>query len=166
MTFIKKFELIKKKIASFDASAIEEKIAMQVNMVDDDCGGAFYIETENGTLSIEPYDYNDRTVMLTLKAVDITALADKKASIDELVAGGDVTVEGNIDHARAIFMLKKPAAKRSAKKTGDKAVKTAETKTEKKTVKKAEKPSSKSSNKIAEKKETKTTSKTAKKAEK
>ena len=60
MTFIKKFESIQKKISAFNASKAEEKIAMQVNMVDEDCGGAFYIEIADGALKIEPYDYNDR----------------------------------------------------------------------------------------------------------
>lgn len=115
MTFIKKFESIQKKISAFDASSAKEKIAMQVNMVDEDCGGAFYIEIADGVLKVEPYDYNDRTVMLTLKAADFVALADKKATLEELVALGNITVEGNYEHAKAVFELKKPAAKRTRK---------------------------------------------------
>ena len=117
MTFIKKFESIKKKVGAFDASAIQEKIAMHVNMTDEDCGGAFYIETENGVLNVEPYDYRDHTVMITLKAADLVSLVDKKSTLDVLASNGKVFVEGDYSHAQKIFELKKPAAKRTTKKT-------------------------------------------------
>lgn len=156
MTFIKKFESIKKKFDGLDASTVENKIAMQVNMVDEDCGGAFYVEAENGVLNVEPYDYNDHTVMLTLKAADIIALVGKKATLDSLTESGDVTVEGNYAHALAIFDLKKKPVKR-APKTDKKAEtpakaekKPAAQKTTAKAADKAEKP---------EKKTTKTTKK-------
>ena len=152
MTFIKKFESIKKKIAAFDGSATEGKIAMQVNMVDEDCGGAFYVEIIDGAISVEPYDYNDRTVMLTLKAADIVALVDKKASLADLVESGDVTVEGNYDHAVEVLALKKPAVKRT-KKTSEK----------KETAPAKEKTSAKKE--TAPAKEKKTSKKTSKKSE-
>lgn len=158
MTFVKKFESIKKKIAAQDASLINEKIAMQVNMVDEDCGGAFYIEVENGALSVEPYDYNDRTVMLTLRAADFVALVDKKASLEDLVESGNVSVDGNWEHAQLIFSLKKIAAKKTTKKAPAK--KAAEKKTTVKT-EKAEKAEKKPETK---KTETKTAAKTASKS--
>ena len=165
MTFIKKFESIQKKISAFDASKAEEKIAMQVNMVDEDCGGAFYIEIADGALKIEPYDYNDRTVMITLKAADMVALTDKKASLEELVASGDVTVEGNFDHAKAVFELKKPAAKRT-RKTPAKKDEAPAVKEEKKAAPKTKKIDSKAEEKSApkaEKVEKKPAKKTTKK---
>ena len=165
MTFIKKFESIKKKIAAFDASSVQGKIAMQVNMVDEDCGGAFYVEITDGTISVEPYDYNDRSVMLTLKAADMVALVDKKASLGDLVESGDVTVEGNYDHAVEVLALKKPVAKRTKRPSEKKETAPAKEKTavkketapakEKTTVKKESTPA----------KEKKTTKKTSKKSE-
>lgn len=166
MTFIKKFESIKKKIGAFDASALEGKIAMQINMVDEDCGGAFYVEASEGILSVEPYDYNDRTVMLTLKAADIVALVDKKASLDDLVAAGEVTVEGNYDHAKAIFELKKPVAKKTTKKAPAKKEEKAEVKVEKATEPKEKKTAEKAEAKAVKapaKKESKAVKATAKK---
>ena len=151
MTFIKKFESIKKKLSALNASEIDSKIAMQVNMVDEDCGGAFYIEAENGTLTVEPYDYNDRTVMLTLKAADIVALIDKKAALGDYVANGEVSVEGDYSHAEKIFNLKKIAAKKTTKKAPAK--KAAEKKAPAKTEKTVEKKEPAKTEKAVEKKE-------------
>lgn len=163
MTFIKKFESLKKKVSALNASDIEGKIAMQVNMVDEDCGGAFYIEAENGTLTVEPYDYNDRTVMLTLKAADFVALIDKKAALGDYVANGEVTVEGDYSHAEKIFNLKKTAAKKATKKAPAK--KAAEKKEPAKTEKVSEKKATVKAEKTVEKKEPAKTEKAVEKKE-
>lgn len=151
MTFIKKFEALRKKFIGADTTPLESKIAMQVNMTDEDCGGTFYIEADKGMLSVEPYDYYDHTVMITLSAGDFAALADRKESLAELCERGRVMLEGDFSHAEAVFAIvpqkaKKAASKpRAAKKTAEKpekktaAKKTAEKKTTaKKSVKKAD----------------------------
>ena len=165
MTFIKKFESVKKKIAVFDASATEGKIAMQVNMVDEDCGGAFYVEIIDGAISVEPYDYNDRTVMLTLKAADIVALVDKKASLADLVESGDVTVEGNYDHAVEVLALKKTVVKRTKKTSEKKETAPAKEKTSAKKESTPAKEKTSAKKETAPAKEKKTTKKTSKKSE-
>ena len=152
MTFIKKFEALRKKFIGADTTPLESKIAMQVNMTDEDCGGTFYIEADKGMLSVEPYDYYDHTVMITLSADDFAALADKKESLAELCERGRVMLEGDFSHAEAIFAIvpqkpKRAAKPRTAKKADD---------TEKKAVKKsAEKKTA------AKKTAKKTTAKTA-----
>lgn len=133
MTFIKKFEALRKKFIGADTTPLESKIAMQVNMTDEDCGGTFYIEADKGMLSVEPYDYYDHTVMITLSADDFAALADKKESLAELCERGRVMLEGDFSHAEAIFAIvpqkpKRAAKPRTAKKADD---------TEKKAVKKS-----------------------------
>ena len=152
MTFIKKFEALRKKFIGADTTPLESKIAMQVNMTDEDCGGTFYIEADKGMLSVEPYDYYDHTVMITLSADDFAALADKKESLAELCERGRVMLEGDFSHAEAIFAIvpqkpKRATKPRTAKKADD---------TEKKAVKKsAEKKTA------AKKTAKKTTAKTA-----
>ena len=71
MTFIEKFEEIKKKIGTPDLSKLTESFAVQVNMTDADCGGAFYIAYIGGNLAIEPYDYHDHTAMIYAKSKDL-----------------------------------------------------------------------------------------------
>ncbi len=132
MTFIKKFEALRKKFIGADTTPLESKIAMQVNMTDEDCGGTFYIEADKGMLSVEPYDYYDHTVMITLSADDFAALADKKESLAELCERGRVMLEGDFSHAEAVFAIavqkpKRATKPRTAKKADD---------TEKKPVKK------------------------------
>ena len=102
MTFIKKFEALRKKFIGADTTPLESKIAMQVNMTDEDCGGTFYIEADKGMLSVEPYDYYDHTVMITLSADDFAALADKKESLAELCERGRVMLEISLTQRRCL----------------------------------------------------------------
>ena len=106
MTFIEKFEEIKKKIGTPDLSKLTESFAVQVNMTDADCGGAFYIAYIGGNLAIEPYDYHDHTAMIDA----LTGKMDMLAA----VMSGKIEVYGNIDHVTALATLHKPRAKRAA----------------------------------------------------
>lgn len=123
MTFIEKFEQIKKKFGKVDTSRITENFAIQVNLVDTDCGGAFYVTHFDGVASIEPYDYRDHTAMVTAKAKDFIDAIGGKLNIVEAIMGGTVEVVGNVEHVQAMFLLKKPAAKRTCKKAEDAPVK-------------------------------------------
>lgn len=121
MTFIKEFEAIRKKFIGADSTPLESKIAMQVNMTDEDCGGTFYIEADKGMLSVEPYDYYDHTVMITLSSEDFFALTDKKAALGELCERGRVMLEGDFAHAEAVFAIVPEKPKRTVAKTSKKA---------------------------------------------
>lgn len=152
MTFIKKFEAIRKKFIGADTTPLESKIAMQVNMNDDDCGGTFYIEADKGMLSVEPYDYYDHTVMITLSSEDFIALADKKAALGELCERGRVMLEGDFSHAEAVFAIVPEKAKKSTKTSVTKSANSAPKK------RTAKKPAEK--NAPAKKAERKSTAKT------
>lgn len=149
MTFIEQFEAIKKKAAKLDPSSLPHDLAMQVNLTDEDCGGTFYIANIGGNFAVEPYDYYDHTVMLTLSAkVFLDILAGKIDATDALFRGL-IDIQGNIDHAVALADIapkkavkkdsaKKPATKKTAEKkttTKKTATKTASKKTAKKTTK-------------------------------
>lgn len=149
MTFIEQFEAIKKKTAKLDPSSLPHDLAMQVNLTDEDCGGTFYIANIGGNFAVEPYDYYDHTVMLTLSAkVFLDILAGKIDATDALFRGL-IDIQGNIDHAVALADIapkkavkkdsaKKPATKKTAEKkttTKKTATKTASKKTAKKTTK-------------------------------
>lgn len=119
MTFIEKFEQIKKKFGKVDTSRVTENFAIQVNLVDTDCGGAFYVTHFDGAVAIEPYDYRDNTAMVTSKAKDFIDIIGGKFDVVEAVMGGVIDVVGNVEHVKAMFLLKKPAAKRTCKKAED-----------------------------------------------
>ena len=151
MTFIEKFEEIKKKIGAPDLSKLNESFAVQVNMTDADCGGAFYIAYIGGNLAIEPYDYHDHTAMIYAKSKDLIDALIGKVDMLAAVMSGKIEVYGNIDHVTALATLHKPRAKRAAAKKP--AVKKAAEKkpAEKKSAAKKA-PAKKTAEKIAEKK--------------
>ncbi len=122
MTFQKKFESLQKSFAKADTKKFTESFAFQINMTDEDCGGAFYVAFINGNYAVEPYDYVDRTALITGSAADVAKLAKGTVA---------VTVEGNADQV-AMFAasFKKPAAKKPAAKKAP--AKKAEAKVEKK----------------------------------
>ena len=136
MTFIEKFEQIKKKFGKVDTSGVSENFAIQVNMVDEDCGGAFYVSHFDGVVAIEPYDYHDNTAMVYAKAKDIIDAISGKLDVVGALMGGTITVLGNVEHFTQMLSLKKPTVKRTAKKAEDKAEDAGVKKTAKRTCKK------------------------------
>ena len=107
MTFIEKFEEIKKKIGKPDISKLTESFAIQINLTDEDCGGAFYIAYTDGNLEIEPYDYHDNTASVNVRAKDLIDIITGKLDALAAIMTGKMDVYGNIDHAKALALLKK-----------------------------------------------------------
>ena len=133
MIFEKKFQEFKEKFSTADISKLTETFAMQVNMTDEDCGGIFYIANIDGTFSVEPYDYVDRTSEIIGLSTEIKKVFSGRIGLEKAMAEGKVTVYGNpADVAAVQAILKKPAAKKPAKKAAEKK----ETAPKKETVKK------------------------------
>ena len=116
MTFIEKFEQIKKKFGKLDTSKLTENFAVQVNLTDEDCGGAFFVAYIDGEAHIEPYDYVDNTAVVNVKAKDLIDAIGGKLDVVGALMGGTIEVFGNVEHFNAMLTLKKPAAKRTTKK--------------------------------------------------
>ncbi len=157
MTFIEQFEVIKKKTAKLDPSSLPHDLAMQVNLTDDDCCGAFYIANIDGNFAVEPYDYRDHTVMLTLTSKVFLDVITGKLDATDAIFRGLVDIQGNIDHAQAVADIapkkaprkatsktseKKPAAKKTTTKTAEKKPAAKKTATKKTTTKKTTKKAS------------------------
>ena len=126
---VKKAKQATKKM---DVSTINEHIAVQIDVVGEG-EGAFYVEVADGKVSVEPYEYYDNDCKVTASADVITALFAGKLNVDEALANGRVSVEGDGGKALAIVnalkvapekkpaAAKKPAAKKApVKKTAAK----------------------------------------------
>ena len=136
MTFIEKFEEIKKKIGKPDISKLTESFAIQINLTDEDCGGAFYIAYTDGNLEIEPYDYHYNTASVNVLAKDLIDIITGKLDALAAIMTGKMDVYGNIDHAKALALLKKPVKRRTGNKsTGEAKTAGCEEKPKKKTSK-------------------------------
>lgn len=121
MTFEQAFIKIKEKFAKTDLTKLTESFAIQVNMTDEDCGGAFYIHFDNGVLSVEPYDYYDNTADVTLKKMDLYKILDGKLTVVDAIEKGKLYVNGNAEHfAQAAGCIVLPE-KKTTKKADEKA---------------------------------------------
>ena len=141
MTFLEKFEEIK-KIADVDVK-FGRDFAIQINLTDSDCSGAFYVEHRSGVLNVEPYDYHDRNALMTIDSALLIKMLTGEADAVASFLAGRFAIDGDVD---AVLELKKIAdavkavkkAEEKAKKEAEKAAKEAK-KAEEKAKKEAEK---------------------------
>lgn len=104
MTFENLVEQVREKFYPTDISGIQGNLAVQFNITGEG-EGAFYAEVKDGRLSIEPYEYYDRDVILTMSADDLIKMMNKK--LDPVVAYtiGRLKVDGNLEKALEIVKL-------------------------------------------------------------
>ena len=124
MTFLEKFEEIK-GISQVDVK-FDKDFAIQINLTDEDCGGAFYVEHRNGVVNVEPYDYYDRDAMMTISSDLLVKILTGKADPVTSFLAGKFAIDGSVE---AALELKKIAeAVKAKKKAEEKAKKDAEKK--------------------------------------
>ena len=140
MTFIEKFNQLKKKYGKIDEAKLTENFAVQIEMTDEDCGGIFYVAYMNGPFAVEPYDYYDNTASIKVSSKVLESILSCKAEAMAEFFAGNIQVEGDIGHALMLVELmkkepkprkpraakteekaeKKPAVKKTAKKAAKK----------------------------------------------
>lgn len=124
MTFIEKFDALKKKYGKIDESQLSESFAVQVELTDEDCGGIFYVAYMNGTFAIEPYDYHDNTASIKVSSKVLEKILSCKADPVAEYLIGHLKVNGNLNHALMLVnLMKKEPVKRASKKAADASVK-------------------------------------------
>ena len=99
MTYAEFFREIKGKFMGVDVSDIHEHLAYQFNIVDEEAGGIFYVEVKDGQLSVELYEYYDRSAMFTSDPDTLMKIAAGKVDPVWAFTTGKLKVEGNIDKA-------------------------------------------------------------------
>ncbi|MGM9551327.1 MAG: SCP2 sterol-binding domain-containing protein [Clostridia bacterium] len=138
MTFLEKFEDIKAML-NVDVK-FERNFAIQINMTDDDCSGAFYVKHCNGVFEVQPYTYHDYDAMMTLTSEILywmlTGEIDSVAAFFE----GKFAIDGNLEAVleflkvtnviKAKRKAEKEAKKAKEKKAKEKKTKVAKTKEE------------------------------------
>lgn len=102
MTYAEFFAEFKGKFAGADVSDINEHLAFQFNICDEECGGSFYVEIKDGELSVEPYEYYDRDAMFSAKPEILMGIAENKVDAVDAYLKQQLKVEGNIDKALRI----------------------------------------------------------------
>lgn len=97
MTFNELLTKVRGMSEKIDPSGVDF-LAVQVNIKGDN-SGVFYIEVKNGNISVEPYEYNDRSCAITMTMDNFNKLIDGK--LDPVVAFtlGKLKVDGDIGKA-------------------------------------------------------------------
>lgn len=81
-------------------------LAVQVNIKGDN-GGVFYVEVKNGRISVEPYEYNDRSCAITMTNGNFNKLIDGKLDPVAAFTLGKLKVDGDIGKALEFSKLVK-----------------------------------------------------------
>lgn len=127
MTYAEYFTSFKGRFMGADVSDIQEHLAFQFNIEDDEAGGIFYVEVKDGTLHVEPYEYYDRDAMFICTPEVLDKIADGELDPVEAFMQKKLRVEGNIEKAlkfKEIIEMKKGYAnnKTVVQKVTDKVV--------------------------------------------
>ena len=118
MTYEELVEQVREAYGDVDASKVTEHVAFQFN-VTGEAEGAFYVEVADGKVSVEPYEYFDRDVLVTASAKMILDIAHGKQDPVAAFLTGKLKAEGNLGKAAFLKELsgkEKPAKKTAAKK--------------------------------------------------
>ncbi len=99
MTYAELFYEIKGMVMEADVSDIQEHLAFQFNIEDEEAGGAFYIEVKEGQVFVEPYEYYDRDAIFICAPDVLFQIVE--GELDPVAAFTDkkLRVEGNIEKA-------------------------------------------------------------------
>lgn len=157
---------LRERFKNSDTDNVEGILAMQVDLRDQD-GGTLYLEIKDKVLSIEPYEYYDRNVVINILSNDLLDIADKKLDPNEAISKEILSVDGDFSKALEIFSLSKikieekqevkAEEKIEVKKVGEKS--SPKAKSTKNTSKTAKKTSTKTTAKSSTKKTSKNKSK-------
>lgn len=117
MTYADFFYEIKSKFMGTDVSDIQEHLAYQFNIEDEEAGGIFYVEAKGGQLFVEPYEYYDRDAMFVADPDTFMKIAEGKIDPVWAFTTGKLKVEGNIEKALRLKEIIELKQKETAKKS-------------------------------------------------
>ena len=102
MTYEELVEKLKKVYGEHDASKIKDHLAIQFN-VRGEAEGALYMEILDGKIYVEPYEYYDRDILVTISAQNLIALAEGKLDVLDAYNNGILQAEGK-DLGKALIL--------------------------------------------------------------
>ncbi len=97
MTFEQILAKVREMAKGYDVSGTNF-LAVQINLTGDN-GGVFYVEIKNGSVSIEPYEYNDRSCGITISGDNFIKLIDGKLDAVAAFTFGKLKVDGDLGKA-------------------------------------------------------------------
>ena len=125
MTYEEIVKKAKQAAKNIDAKAINEHIAIQID-IEGEGEGAFYVEASEGKVAVEPYEYYENDCKIKADAETIIAVLSGKLKAEDAVSDGKLQVEGDGGKALTLInarkaLAEKPVVKKApAKKTAPK----------------------------------------------
>lgn len=92
---------LEKKISKTKASAIKEKIAVEIEVwgFEDGSNSYMYVEVNDGKVTVSPHNYEAKNFRVSLSFANATAFVEGKMTLKKLIDSGDFYAEGNIASA-------------------------------------------------------------------
>ena len=104
MTFPEYFQQVKDRFQGADVSQVSDPTRIQINITGQ-AAGTFYVEIKGGKLSIEPYEYHDRDVELTISDENFQKLMEGRLDPVAAFTFGKLKVQGDIGKALELKKL-------------------------------------------------------------
>jgi putative sterol carrier protein len=89
---------VRNKFSKADLNQFPDKLAIQFNLTGK-IDGVFYVEVLDGVLSVMPYEYIDRDVLISATKTNLEKIIDGKLNIQTAISTGKVQIDGNIEKA-------------------------------------------------------------------
>ena len=104
MTFPEYFQQVKDRFQGADVSQVSDPTRIQINITGQ-AAGTFYVEIKGGKLAMEPYEYHDRDVELTISDENFWKIVERK--LDPVVAFtfGKLKAQGDLGKALELKKL-------------------------------------------------------------
>jgi hypothetical protein len=102
MTFFEMFDAAKAGFSKAEPNGLKDHVAVQIEVTEDG-SGIFYVETADGVLNVQPYDYRDNIAAVTLPHSTLFSLLKRETTLPEAVASGQAFVAGCMETAAKLF---------------------------------------------------------------
>lgn len=120
MTYEELVAFVGKNLKKTAAKKIENHIAVEFDIYGE-AEGAFYVEVNEGTIAVEPYEYYDRDAKVFVTADELVKIINNEKTPEESFEEGILMVEGNAEAAQELMkLIKAPVKKAASKKNAEK----------------------------------------------
>lgn len=104
MTFPEYFQQVKDRFQGADVSQVSDPTRIQINITGQ-AAGTFYVEIKGGKLAIEPYEYRDRDVELTISDENFWKIVERKLDPVAAFTFGKLKAQGDLGKALELKKL-------------------------------------------------------------
>lgn len=105
MTYEEVVLMVRDLYENADAREVFEHIAIQFN-VTGEAEGAFYVEVADRQICVEPYEYYDRDLLVTIDTEVLVGLLKHKLNYADVIQSGAIQIAGNMEKYALLSKVK------------------------------------------------------------